>query len=149
MERYEWTVRVAAPDRERATVFVRSHRLEVGTPVAFDVEHPRVTALEHLLGALGADLTVGLRAAARRHRLDVDAVEATVQGELEAPGAYLGVVGEAGSPRLSRARIKVYVSTLDDEAEVKAAWDEALDRSPIYQTLRGAVALELEIKIAI
>jgi hypothetical protein len=46
-------------------------------------------------------------------------------------------------------RIKVYVSTLEAEADVRAAWEETLARSPLYQTLRAAVALELDLKIAI
>jgi OsmC-like protein len=149
MERYEWSVRVAADQKDRATVFVRSHRFEVGAPVTFDVEHPLPTALEHVLGAFGADLCVGLRAATRRRRLDVDAIEATVHGALENPAVYLGVVGEEGSPRLARIRLKVYVSTLDEEADVRAAWQETLARSPLHHTLRAAVALELEVKVAI
>ncbi|HZO15511.1 MAG TPA: OsmC family protein [Polyangiaceae bacterium] len=146
---YEWSVRVAATSHERANAFVRGQRLEIGPPLAFDSELGATTAFEYLLAALGADLTVGLRATARRKRLDVDGVEAVVRAELDNPAVYLGVVGEEGSPALARVRVKVYVSTLEEEDTVREAWEQTLARSPLYQTLRAAVAIDLDIKIAI
>ena len=51
-----WQVRVTAHSRNEADVFVRKHKLRVGPPIQFDSEYAGITALEQMLGAVGADL---------------------------------------------------------------------------------------------
>ncbi len=99
-----------------------------------------------MLGALGADLVNGLATVARRHRVDVGKIEATVEGRLDNPLTHLGVVGETGHPGLAHAHVKVYVSSLDSESRIQNAWQETLDRSPLVRTLRGSVQLELTLQ---
>ena len=49
-----------------------------------------------------ADLVNGLQTLGRRRRVVIDQVEAVVEGELNNPLTYLGVVGETGHPGLER-----------------------------------------------
>ena len=147
MEPHEWTVRVRAAGKDHATAFVRKHRFEVGAPVGFDVESERISALEYVLGAVGADLAVGLDRLLRLRRLPVDGVEAVVRGALDDPSAALGAVGAAGHPGLGKVGVKVYASTPAAESEVRAVWEETLRRSPLARTLRDAVSFDLELKV--
>ena len=146
---HQWNVRISSTGKDSARVFARKHQFTVGAPVSFDEEHGHVTALEYVLGAVGADLVQGLVTLGRRKRLDIDRAEAVVQGELDDPLAYLGAVGAAGHAGLARVAVKVYVSTLDDEDAVRRLWDEVLERSPLVRTLRPAIRLELSLKVSI
>ena len=141
-----WTARVTADaGPTRASVYVRRHRFSVGRPLEFDREGECVSALEYLLGALGADLVNGLRIVARHRRVRLDGVEATVEGRLDNPLVHLAVVGETGHPGLVRARVTLYATSPDPEAQVRDAWTEALQRSPLARTLSGCVDLSLEL----
>jgi uncharacterized OsmC-like protein len=144
---HAWRVRVTSAARDRAEVHARRHRFTVGRPLEFDADAETVSALEYLLGALGADLVNGLLAVARRRRVDIERVEAAVEAHLDNPLTHLAVVGETGHPGLSHAAVKVYVSTSDPEGAVRAAWDEALERSPLVRTLRGSVELDLTLQL--
>lgn len=146
---FVWTARVTAEEHDRASVYVRRHRFDVGKPLDFDAESHSVSALEYTLGALGADVLNGLRRAARRRRLHLDRAEATVEGRLDNPLAHLGVVGEEGHPGIDEVRVKVYASSLDSDESVREAWDEALERSPLVRTLQGAVELSLELHLVV
>jgi hypothetical protein len=146
---FVWKARVTTETRDRADVWVRRHRFAVGRALDFDPESGSISALEYLLGALGADLVSGLQAAARRGRVRIDRVEATVEGRLDNPLVHLGVVGETGHPGLTRARVKVYASSPDPEDSIRAAWAETLDRSPLVRTLREAVDLSLELDVVV
>ncbi len=140
-----WTVRVRADGPDAATAHARRHALRLGAPAAYDVEAPLPSAVEALLGALGADLVASLAAAARRERVVVDALEAVLHGTLDNPLVQLGVVGEAGSPRLDAIDATVYVAC-DAAADVVARlWDDALARSPLYATLERSVALTVRL----
>ena len=149
MERYRWTLRVSAAGKDRATVFARTHQYRVGAPVQFDAAYDAITALEYVLGAIGADVVHGLQALARKRRVEVDHVEAVVEGELHNPLTYLGVVGESGHPGLERVSVKVYVASIAAEEEVRRIWQEMLDRSPLVRTFQPAIRFELSLQVVL
>jgi len=149
MERYTWTLRVSTAGKDRATVFARTHQFSVGAPVQFDTAYDAITALEYVLGAIGADVVHGMQALARKRRVEVDHVEAVVEGELNNPLTYLGVVGESGHPGLERVSVKVYVASIAAEEEVRRIWQEMLDRSPLVRTFQPAIRFELSLQVVL
>ena len=149
MDETRWTVRVRAAGKGPNEIYVRQHRFQAGEPLHFDAKYEHTTALEHLLGAIGADLVGGLQVVARRRRLQVNDVEATVSGKLNNPLTYLGVVGEVGHPGLEQVAATVFVSTQESEERVRHAWEEMLRRSPIVHTLSPAVKLDLDMRLVI
>jgi hypothetical protein len=142
-----WSLRVRSDGIDRATVYTRHNQFTVGAPLSFDREYDRTTALEQALGALGADVVNGFTVLADRERVEIDDVEATVQAELDNALTYLGVVGEEGDPGLTRVEVKVYASSPAHEPTVRKVWEKARRRSPLVNTLRACVDLELSLKL--
>ena len=124
-------------------MFVRSQQVRVGAPISFDEQHPLPTALELMLGALGSDVAVSLLALASKKRVEIDHVEVVVEGTINNPLVWLGVVGEQGSTALEQAQVKVYVGTLETPERVHPLWNEAIARSPLVSTLTRALAIDL------
>ena len=149
MDETRWTIRVRTAGKDLNTIYVRQHRLQVGQPLHFDDKYEHSTALEYLLGALGADLVGGLQVIAGRRRLQVNDVEAVVSGKLNNPLTYLGVVGEKGHPGLEQVNVTVFVSSPEPEETVLLAWEEMLRRSPIVNTLKSSVQLDLDVKLVL
>src|SRR5688572_15798815 len=143
MDRHPWRLRVSAADRGQATVYTRQHQFRVGAPVHFDRTYEAVSALEYVLGAIGADLVNGLQTLGRRRRVVIEQLEAVVEGELNNPLTYLGVVGESGHPGLQKVRVRVYVASPEEEAAVQRLWQEMLATSPLVRTFQAAIQLEL------
>jgi hypothetical protein len=140
------TLRVTAPARHIARVSIRRNQFSAGRPLEFDAASPRIASVEYALGAMGAEIVNGLRDFADRRRLEIDAIEATVTGEVSHALSYLEVIGEYGEPRIDRAAIKVFVATSEDR-EVRALFDELLTRLPLFCTLRSAIAVSTELII--
>jgi hypothetical protein len=138
------SLRVTAPGPAAARVSVGRRRFSIGRPVEFDEASPHVAALEYALGAVGGEIVNGLREFARRRRLALDAVEALVTGELHGGLAYLEVIGESGRPRLARIAVRVFVASGDHQA-TRALFDETIERLPLLSTLRGALAVDIEL----
>jgi uncharacterized OsmC-like protein len=143
MEDTRWTLRVTAVQPSGSTAHVRKHSFTAGAPISFDAEYGAITALEYLLGALGADLVGGIQTVARRRRVEIDDIEVVVHGALHNPMVYLRVVGEVGDAGIRAIEARVYISSLDDEARVRAVWAEVLEISPIVNTLTKGVKLNL------
>jgi len=144
-----WGVRVRANARGGTTAYARTHAFEVGSALPFDLEETRPTAIEYLLGALGGDLIGGFRALARKRRLAIDEVEATVEATLVNALTHLGVVGEEGHPGVERVTIRVHVATPESAAAVRAVWDEAARRSPLLRTIEAAARVDVTLDIAV
>jgi hypothetical protein len=144
-----WGVRVRANPDGGTTAYARAHAFEVGPALPFDAEEGRLTALEYLLGALGGDLVAGFRTLARKRRLAIDEVEATVDATLDNPLTHLGVVGEEGHPGIVRLAIRVHVATAEPEDEVQVAWEEAMRRSPLLRTLASAATIDAVMTVTL
>jgi hypothetical protein len=142
-------VRVRANARGGATAYARAHSFEVGSALPFDLEEPRLAAIEYLLGALGGDLIGGFRALARKRRLAIDDVEATVEATLVNALTHLGVVGEEGHPGIERVTIRVHVAAFAPGVEVQAVWDEAARRSPLLRTIEAAARVEVTLELTV
>ena len=127
-----------------ARVSVGRRHFSIGRPVEFDEASPHVAALEYALGAVGGEIVNGLREFARRRRIEIDAIEALVAGDLEQALTYLEVVGETAPPRIARITVKVFVSA-PDESAVRALFAQLLDRLPLTCTLRETVDVRTEL----
>jgi len=143
-----FTARVTSRLDGKSDVHVRKHSFQVGVPLSFDIAYDGVTAVEQVLGALGADLVNGLMARAKKCRIEVDSAEATVEARLNNPLVYLDVVGETGHPGVESITARVYVSSFAPHSEIERLWRETLARSPLVNTLRLAVHLDLSIKVS-
>jgi hypothetical protein len=146
-EPFRWTARATTTGDERATVFARKNKIEIGLPLSFDVDYEMTTALEHVLGALAADIAMGMKKLAQKRRLEVDNVEVVVIGELDNPLMHIGVVGEKGHPGLKKLRIHAYVGSLEDESKVREVWNEMLEKSPLVNTFRPALEFEMKMDV--
>lgn len=144
-----WELRVKRVENDAAKVYTRQQEFTVGTPLSFDREYDRTTALETALGALGADLVNGLTFRADRERIELDAVEATIEAELDNALTYLDVVGEEGHPGLERIEIKVFVSSLAPEEEIRQLWSKVRKLSPLLNTLQRSTTIDSTLEITV
>jgi hypothetical protein len=148
-ERYTWTLRVSTAPQNNARVFVRQQQFTVGAPVQFDAAYHAISALEYVLGAIGAEVVNGLQLLARKRLVEIDSVEAVVQGELNNPLVALGVVGESGHPGLEKVQVKVYVASLAAAEDIQHLWQEVLARSPLLRTFQPLIQLDLSLQVVI
>jgi hypothetical protein len=137
------SLRVTAPGRA-ARVSAGRRQFSIGRPVEFDAASPDVSALEYALGAAGGEIVNGLREFARRRRIEIDAIEALVTGELAGALAYLEVVGESAPPRIASITVKVFVAA-PDAAAVRDVFAATLERLPLIGTLRRALDVHTEL----
>src|SRR5579871_4308222 len=141
MNTFVWTVRVRTDAPRTVTVHARNHAFSVGEPLSFRPTDDHPSAIELMLGAFAADLTQTFRALARKQRLPLDALEFSATCTLNNPLIHVGVIGETGHPGIERIEGTLYVSSDAEESDLAALWETTLIRSPLYNTLCGAVEL--------
>lgn len=142
------SVRATSRNDARVTVFARARTRTFGKGWSFDVEEADFTAAEDLLGAIAADVLGLFAQLARKRRLPLDSVEATLRAELINPLTHLGVVGAEGAPRYDFFSLRAYAESAAPSKALHALWDEALRRAPLLNTLRLAAHFEINFQTA-
>jgi uncharacterized OsmC-like protein len=152
---YEWRLRVRAGQGQSgqvgqsgraASVYCRNFSWALGQPASFEERDANPSAVEALLGALGAALATGYATECARDALEIDDIELTVKGRLTNVLASLGM--EEGDPSFAAIEARCFASTLDDEHKARAAWERAVSRCPVAATLAKAVDLKTSFIIA-
>ncbi len=146
--RFTWTARVLSAGRGLATAYTRNHCFSVSGRASFKPADPNPSAIEYMLGALGADMVDGFASAASRRGIAIHALEVSVQGQVQNPLVLLGVIGEEGTAAFETIAATLYVAADAEEPALRAVWDEMLARAPIVATLQRAVSLTLSMQIA-
>lgn len=144
---YVWRARVRGKGGMEAEVFVRNHSFSVGQPASFDTADKAVSAVEYLLGSLGACIAVGFQWRASQKGITVHNLEVALQARAQDILVYLGVHDE-GNPGLADVRAVVYVDADAEMETLQELLDQTVRRSPITQTLVNAVPFHSEIRKA-
>jgi uncharacterized OsmC-like protein/TusA-related sulfurtransferase len=142
---YVWRLRTRASGHQKATVYCRNFSWVLGQAASFEEKDAHPSAVEAVLGALGASLATAYATEAARSGLALDDIELTVSGRLHNVLAHLGL--EAGDPSFAEIEVKCYASTLDDEVAARKAFETTVARSPIAATLKKATNLTVKFAL--
>jgi uncharacterized OsmC-like protein len=151
-QKHMWKARVRGSGGMEARVFVRNHSFTVGQPVSFDTADKAISAIEYLLGSLGACIAVGFQWRASRRGVTVSNLEVSLQSKSENILVYLGLEppdqGDQRHPGLANLEAVVYVDSDADEDVLQELLQDTIRRSPVTQTLQHAIAVKVEMRKA-
>jgi TusA-related sulfurtransferase/uncharacterized OsmC-like protein len=143
---YSWTVRVQGEKDLSAKVHARNHTFIVGQPADFAAKVNAPSAIDYFISSLATCIVVGFKAQASRRNVEIDHLEVSLKGGLENVLYHLELE-EEGSPKVNRITGTFYVSSPDDEDILNEIWDNTLIRSPIYQTLKDTMKIDIKLSI--
>jgi TusA-related sulfurtransferase/uncharacterized OsmC-like protein len=143
---YQWSVRIRGEKNLTAKVHSRNHTFLVGQPADFSPKVDAPSAIDYLLASLAADLSVGFKAQASKRNIIIDNDELMLKGSLDNILFHIEVE-DVGSPQMNRIVGTYYVSSPDDEEVLIEIWENTLRRSPIYQTLKHSVVIDIKLSI--
>ena len=142
---YRWQCRVRWSEGLQCKVYCRNHAWDVGQPASFDVQDAAPSAVEYVLGALGACLAMGFQVHASRRGIQVEALEIALSGQIDNIFVFLGV--ESGGHSGFRAITgTLYVRADAEEETLQQIWRQTLAVSPVTNTLARPVTLDIAMQ---
>ncbi|MGA7219529.1 MAG: OsmC family protein [Candidatus Sulfotelmatobacter sp.] len=151
-QKHIWKARVRAAGGMEARVFVRNHSYTVGQPVSFDTADKAISAIEYLLGAMGACIAVGFQWRASQRGIAVNDLEVTLQARSKNILVYLGLensgLEDSGHPGLENLEVVVYVDSDAEPAALDELLRDTVRRSPVTQTLERSMTIKVEARKA-
>ena len=142
---YRWQCRVRWSGGMQCKVYCRNHSWEVGQPASFDVQDAAPSAVEYVLGALGACLAMGFQMHASRRGIQVEALEIALSGQIDNIFVFLGVEqqGHSGFRAITGT---LYVRADADEETLQELWRHTVTVSPVTNTLVRPVTLDITMQ---
>ena len=143
---YRWQTRTRWQGGNQTTVFCRNHSWTVGQPASFDLKDEAPSAVEYVLGALGACLTQGFQIRASQHNITIDEMEISLSGQIDNIFVFLGTeqTGHSGFKSISGT---LYVQADADEDVLQELWQATLAASPVTNTLTRPVDVNVTLKL--
>jgi uncharacterized OsmC-like protein/TusA-related sulfurtransferase len=142
---FVWSARVRWTEGMHARAFIRNHSFNVGQPASFDTQDPAPSAVEYLLAAIGGCLAVALQWRASQRGIEVRNLEVSLQAQADNILVFLGLEDE-GHPGLKRVEGRLYIDADADDDVLQELWQETLRRSPVTQSFRREVPVQLELR---
>ena len=139
-------VRAMRQPNGRVAIVARNLSFYAEGQTSLDSRATTPSALDYLVSALAADLLGGLGREAARAGVLLQDAELSLSAWLDNPLAALGVAGESGTPALASVTGTLYVSSEAGAEELRSLWDRALERAPVYSTLRRCAALRIALQ---
>jgi uncharacterized OsmC-like protein/TusA-related sulfurtransferase len=143
---YQWSVRGRGEKNLSAKIHSRNHTFLAGQPADFSPKVEAPSAVDYLLASLASCLIVGFKAQASRRNAEIDDVELSLKGGLENVLYHMELEDE-GSPKVNQITGVFYVSSPASEDLLEEIWENTLLRSPIYQTLKQAIDIDIKFSI--
>lgn len=143
---YRWQTRVLWGGGLQAKVFCRNHSWAVGQPASFDLKDEAPSAVEYVLGALGACLAIGFQLHASRRGIQIDEIEIALNGQIDNIFVFIGAEKD-GHSGFSQVTGTVYVRADADEQVLEAIWQETLKSSPVANTLLHPVHMGIDLRV--
>lgn len=143
--RYEWRLRSTHTGNQEATVYARNFSWKLGQPASFEEKDALPSALEAALGALLGDLINGFASRCLQRGYMVDELEGHLRATLHQVLAHLGL--GKGDPSVKQIFLSAFITSPNSGDDLRAAWEETLQRSPLYQTLIKACQIETRLVI--
>lgn len=140
----KWNARVRWLGGFKGEALIRNHTFVIDEPADLVGQDVAPNAVEYVLGALGACLTVGFVLNATKRGIPIRNLEIALEGDIDNILTFLGLSQE-GHPGYKEIATKAYVDAEADEAVLTKIWQETVATSPVGNTLARAVTLRPEL----
>jgi len=127
-------------------VYTRNHVYIVDEPHRLASSDEAPTAVEYVVGALGACLTTGFVLNATLRGIEIYNMEMALEGEMENILVFFGL-SEEGHPGFKEIRAKLFVSADADREVLEEIWEQTVKSSPVGHSLTRSVVLKPELVI--
>ena len=137
---YTWRLRARSTGMREATLYARNFSWQLGQPASFEEKDAHPSAIEAALGALAADVLNGFASICAQKDCPLDELEVNTKATLHDVMAHLGL--STGDPSMASVDLTLFVTAAAPGATIRAIWEEAKRRSPLYNTFKKALALD-------
>jgi 6-phosphogluconate dehydrogenase (decarboxylating) len=143
---FDISFRGTSNDLSTVKIYTNKNGFQIEKQISFDSEYKPISSLEYFAGSVLSSILLSFLEQSKKRGSIIEEMEGVLNLSLENPLSLIGVKGYDEEPLISKMTVIVYLYV---DLEDKAFDDfcaNALAKSPIYNTLKRSMELEVLFK---
>jgi len=138
--------RGTANDLSAVKVYTNKNSFVTEKQISFDSEYEQISSVEYFAGSVLSSVMLTLLEQSKKKGSIIEEIEGVLKLSLENPLSLLGVRGYDEEPYIRKITMTVYLFAELEDDEFDEFCFHALKKSPIYNTLKKSMELEIQFK---
>lgn len=144
---YNVTYRIVTNDLINVKMYTDRNLIEASKQISFDSQYEELSSVDYFIGSLATSMMLVILEQSRTHQIVLEDIEAVFHATLENPLSLIGVKGYEEPPIIKKIDVVFYLYADLEEEELFNLCRSFLNQSPIYNTLKQAVSIDVRFKL--
>jgi len=145
-KKFDMSFRGTSNDLASVKVFTNKTSFQVGKQVSFDSEYEQISSVEYFAGSVLSSILLTLLEQSKKRGSIIEEIEGVLQLSLENPLTLVGVRGYDEEPLIRNMTVTVFLFADLEDDDFDDFCSVALKNSPVYNTLKRSMEIEVLFK---
>jgi hypothetical protein len=133
-------------DLSSVKIYTNKNSFQIEKQISFDSEYQPISSLEYFAGSVLSSILLTFLEQSKKRGSIIEEIEGVLHLSLENPLSLIGVKGYEEEPFISKMTMTVFLYVDLEDKAFDDFCSGALANSPIYNTLKRSMALEVLFK---
>jgi 6-phosphogluconate dehydrogenase (decarboxylating) len=143
---FEMNFRGASNDLSSVKIFTNKNSFQIEKQISFDSEYQPISSLEYFAGSVLSSILLTLLEQSKKRGSMIEEIEGVLNLSLENPLSLVGVKGYEEEPFIRKITVTAFLYVELEDDDFNDFCFGALKHSPIYNTLKRSMHLEVIFK---
>lgn len=143
---FDMSFRGTSNDLSSVKVFTNKTGFQIGKQISFDSEYEQITSIEYFAGSVLSSILLTLLEQSKKRGSIIEEIEGVLHLALENPLTLVGVRGYDEEPYIRNITVTVFLYADLEDGDFGAFCNAALRNSPVYNTLKRSMEIEVVFK---
>ncbi|MDQ6597812.1 hypothetical protein E2K98_25115 [Bacillus salipaludis] len=143
---FDMSFRGTSNDLSSVKVFTNQMSFQIEKQMSFDPEYNEITSLEYFAGSVLSSIILTLLEVSKKRGSIIEEIEGVLNLSLENPLSLVGVKGYDEEPFIRKITVTVFLFVEIEDNDFDDFCFSALKNSPIFNTLKKSMELEVLFK---
>lgn len=143
---FDMNFRGISNDLTSVKIFTNKNSFQIEKQISFDTEYKPISSLEYFAGSVLSSILLTLLEQSKKRGTMIEEMEGVLNLTLENPLSLVGVKGYNEEPFIRKITVTVFLFVDLEDNDFDDFCFRALKNSPIYNTLKRSMELEVKFK---
>lgn len=143
---FDMTFRGTSNDLSSVKIYTNKNSFQIEKQISFDAEYTPISSLEYFAGSVLSSILLTLLEQSKKRGSLIEEIEGVLNLSLENPLTLVGVKGYEEEPLIQKIAVTVFLFADLEDPDFDDFCFGALKQSPIYNTLKRSMELEVTFK---
>jgi len=145
-EKFAMRFRGTVHDLRSVKFYTNKNSIQIKKQISFDSESAQISSIEYFAASLLSSILLTLLEQSKKQEVLIEDIEGVLKFSLENPLSLVGVKGYEEEPSIRQMNVTIFLYAHLDDDHFEIFCNEALQKSPLYNTFKRSMELDVVFK---